>query len=197
MRKEFADYSRNIGYQTINTALRDAGGDASKFEDQAFVDGLKDFNGNKYEDWIQNQYIKNIKDRIKRMDDGFQFAPEIPETIELSRGTRWQEFKSLGITGPGDDLTKLLGKSYVNDSYTSTSVGGKAAMDWMPVQITITVPAGMKGVHMAGDAGYNGALSTLPSENEFLLPRGTKFKIKSVKKDASGNWIIEVEAIKK
>lgn len=197
MRNEFSTYSTNTGYQTINTALRDAKGDASKFDDPDFVDGLKDFNGNPYSDFVKQTYIKNLKDRIKRMDDGFEFAPEIPETIELARGTRWHEFKALGITGPGDDLTKLLGKSYVNDSYTSTSVGGKAAMDHMPVQITITVPAGMKGVYMAGDIGYNGALSSLPSENEFLLPRGTKFRIKRVFLNAEGEWEIEVEAIKK
>ncbi|AYD87033.1 VIP2-like ADP-ribosyltransferase toxin [Mycobacterium phage NicoleTera] len=196
VRGEYSTYSTNTGYQTINTALRDAGGDASKFDDQAFVDGLRDFNGNQYSDYVRQNYINNLKDRVKKMDDGMDFAPRTPEWIDLARGTRWQEFKALGITGPGDDLSKLVGKSYVNHSYTSTSVGGKAAMSSMPVQITITVPPGMKGVHMAGNENYSGALSQLPSENEFLLPRGTKFKIKSVKKDANGNWIVEVEAIK-
>lgn len=196
VRKEYATYSTNIGYQTINTALRDAGGDISKFDDPAFVDGLKDFNGNPYSSFTRQQYIANIKDRIRRMDEGFETAPEIPETITLARGTRWQEFKALGITGQNDNLEKLLGKTYVNDSYTSTSVGGKAAMDYMPVQMTLTVPAGMKGVHMAGDASYNGALSSLPSENEFLLPRGTKYKITDVFKNDEGEWEIEVEVLK-
>ncbi|QTF81427.1 VIP2-like ADP-ribosyltransferase toxin [Mycobacterium phage TarsusIV] len=196
VRNEYSKYSTNIGYQTINTALRDVGGDASKFDDQTVLDGLKDFNGNPYSDFTKQQYINNLKDRIKWMDEGMEFAPRTPEPIALARGTRWHEFKALGITGPNDDMSKLLGKTYVNHSYTSTSVGGKAAMDYMPVQITITVPEGFKGVHMAGDIGYNGALSSLPSENEFLLPRGTKFKIKSIKKDANGNWIVEVEALK-
>ncbi|ASR86455.1 VIP2-like ADP-ribosyltransferase toxin [Mycobacterium phage Changeling] len=196
MRGEYSTYSTNVGYQTINTALRDAGGDTSKFDDPAFVAGLKDFNGNTYSDYVRKDYVDNIKARIKAMDDGMEFAPRIPEHIDLARGTRWHEFKALGITGPGDDLSQLVGKSYVNHAYTSTSVGGKAAMSSMPVQLTISVPPGMKGVHMAGDENYSGALSQLPTENEFLLPRGTKFKIKSVKKDANGNWIMEVEAIK-
>lgn len=182
--------------QTINTALRDALGDASKFDDPEFVAGLKDFNGSEYSDFVFNNYVKNLNERVKLIDLGFGFSPGLPESVELSRGTRWQEFRSLGITGPDDDLTKLIGKSYINDSYTSTSVGGKAAMEDLPVQITITAPEGMKGVYLAGDAFYDGAVSSLPSENEFLLPRGTKFKIKSVTKSENGFWIIEVEAIK-
>ncbi|AEL17834.1 ADP-ribosyltransferase exoenzyme toxin [Mycobacterium phage Trixie] len=196
VRQEYSTYSTNTGYQTINTALRDVAGDASKFDDKDVLDNLKDFNGNPYSDWVKKDYIDNLAARIKAMDDGMEFAPRTPEWVELARGTRWHEFKSLGITGPDDDLTKLLGKSYVNHSYTSTSVGGKAAMNHMPVQITLSVPPGMKGVHMAGNETYAGALSQLASENEFLLPRGTKFKIKSVKKNAQGQWIIEVEVIK-
>ncbi|AHJ86614.1 ADP-ribosyltransferase exoenzyme toxin [Mycobacterium phage CRB1] len=196
MRNEYSTYSTNIGYQTINTALRDAAGDMSKFDDPDWIDARLNFEGKPYSDFTKQQYIKNLKDRIRRMDEGFEFAPEIPETITLARGTRWQEFKALGITGQNDDLTKLLGKSYINDSYTSTSVGGKAAMDYMPVQITLTVPKGMKGVHMAGDASYSGALSSLASENEFLLPRGTKFKITDVFKNDEGEWEIEVEVLK-
>ncbi|EKF22989.1 ADP-ribosyltransferase exoenzyme family protein [Mycolicibacterium hassiacum DSM 44199] len=195
VREEFATYSTNIGYQTINTALRDAGGDISKFDDPAFVDSLKDFNGNPYSDYVKQKYIENIKERIANMDAGFDFAPEIPETIQLARGTRWHEFKNLGITGPDDDLHQLLGKTYVNDAYTSTSVGGKAAMDYMPVQLTVTVPKGIKGVYMAGDAIHSGALSTLPTENEFLLPRGTEFYITNVFKNDEGKWEIEVEVL--
>ncbi|AMS00996.1 VIP2-like ADP-ribosyltransferase toxin [Mycobacterium phage ArcherNM] len=196
VRQEYSTYSTNTGYQTINTALRSVGGDASQFSDQTVLDGLRDFNGNQYSDWVRQDYINNLAERIKAMDEGMEFAPRTPEHIDLARGTRWHEFQSLGITGPGDDLSQLVGRSYTNHSYTSTSVGGKAAMSSMPVQITISVPPGFKGVHMAGDGNYSGALSSLASENEFLLPRGTKFKIKSVKKDANGNWIMEVEAIK-
>ncbi|AXQ52929.1 VIP2-like ADP-ribosyltransferase toxin [Mycobacterium phage QueenBeesly] len=196
VRKEYARYSENTGYQTVNTALRDAAGDMSKFDDPDWLDARKKYDGTEYSSFVKDNYVKNLKDRIAQLDAGFEFAPKTSETISLSRGTRWSEFKSLGITGPNDDLSKLLGKTYVNDSYTSTSVGGKAAMDYMPVQLTITYPKGLPGVYMAGDVSHNGALSTLPSENEFLLPRGTKFKIKSIKKDASGNWIVEVEVLK-
>ncbi len=195
MRNEYARYSENTGYQTINTALRDAAGDMSKFDDPDWLEARKKYDGTEYSEFVKERYVRNLKERIKRMDEGLAFAPEIPETISLSRGTRWSEFKSLGITGENDDLSKLLGKTYVNDSYTSTSVGGKAAMDYMPVQITMTVPKGVRGVYMAGDLSHNGALSSLPSENEFLLPRGTKFKIKSIKK-VGGNWIVEVEVLK-
>ncbi|ASZ75344.1 VIP2-like ADP-ribosyltransferase toxin [Mycobacterium phage JoshKayV] len=195
VRNEYARYSENTGYQTINTALRDAAGDMSKFDDPDWLEARKRYDGTEYSEFVKERYIRNLKDRIKRMDEGLEFAPEIPEAIELSRGTRWSEFKSLGITGENDDLSKLLGKTYVNDSYTSTSVGGKAAMDYMPVQITMTVPKGIRGVYMAGDVSHNGALSSLPSENEFLLPRGTKFKIKSIKK-VGNNWIVEVEVLK-
>ncbi|QZE10903.1 VIP2-like ADP-ribosyltransferase toxin [Mycobacterium phage Agape74] len=195
VRQEYARYSENTGYQTINTALRDAAGDMTKFDDPDWLDTRKKYDGTEYSSFVKDNYIKNLKDRIAQMDAGLAFAPEIPEPITLSRGTRWTEFKNLGITGENDDLSKLLGKTYINDSYTSTSVGGKAAMDYMPVQITMTVPKGVRGVYMAGDIGHNGALSSLPSENEFLLPRGTKFKIKSIKK-VGNNWIVEVEVLK-
>lgn len=196
VRAEYSKYSENTGYQTINTALRDAKGDASKFEDQSFLDSLKRYDGTTYDPYVKTNYIQNLKDRVRMMDEGMEFAPRTPEPITLARGTRWHEFQALGITGEDDDMSKLLGKTYVNDAYTSASVGGKAAMSSKPVQISITVPAGSKGVHMAGGGGYGGALSSLPSENEFLLPRGTRFKIKSITKNAQGQWIVEVEALK-
>lgn len=187
---EYRVYSTDIGYQTMNTALRQIGGDVEVLRLNPNMT-LYDRFGNPMNITAQQMY-----DRIKKMDEGMDFAPRTTRKLTLHRGTRWQEFQQLGIMSDGDDFTQLIGKTYTNDSFTSSSVGGKAAMSSKPVQITITYPSGMRGVYMAGDKSHGGALSTAAWENEFLIDRGTTFLVKSAKKDASGRWHLEVEAMK-
>lgn len=121
-------------------------------------------------------------------------APRVPQSLNTQRGTTWLEFSELGITGAGDDLSKLVGKTYTDNQYKSVSIDKNAAFSSKDVQITIRVSAGTKAVHMAGDKDYNDALSYHKAEQELLLGRGTKYKIVSAKR-VNGKWKIEVVTI--
>ncbi|MFT4127344.1 MAG: ADP-ribosyltransferase [Gordonia sp. (in: high G+C Gram-positive bacteria)] len=172
---EYEVYSTNIGYQTINGALRQVKGDISKLHDPSLV--LQDWQGNP-----MGVTPAEMLERVGRMDAGMLQAPAVPDTIAVARGTRWHEFQQLGIASEHDDLSGLVGQEYIGYSYTSASVSVDAAMIDMPVQMKITVPPGARAVYMAGDEHYDGALSSLPMENEILLDRNTKFVVDEVKK---------------
>ena len=178
-------------YRQINSVLRQINGDLSKLDDPDFQ--MKNFDGSN----INSMSNADMKKLLQDIDAGMDFAPRVPQWVKLSRGTTWKEFSQFGIASD-TDLSTLEGKKYTNHSFTSTSVAGKAAFDDMPVQLNVKVPPGTKGVYMAGSPGppaYQGALSTIPAENEFLLDRGTKFKITKVtkKQKPSGLWTYEIE----
>lgn len=191
---EVATYSTSSGYQTINGALRQIKGEITKLRDHALT--LLMFDGTP----MPGVSNLSMQQRIERMDKAMAIAPAVPEAVTVVRGTRWQEFQALGINSQYDDLTQLVGKVWRNDSYTSTSLGPEAAMDNMPVQMVIEVPKGARAVHMAGDEGYRGALSTIPTEEEFLLARGTRFVVTRVVKvpgttSTNHTWKMWVRAI--
>ena len=183
---EFAVYSTDSGYQSVNAALRATDGDASKIRDPLVV---KSHDGHTFS-YSNKQY----QERIKQLDQGFDDAPPLADSVFLSRGTRWHEFSQLGITGPNDDLSHLVGAKWTNHAYTSTSTSADAAMNTsdFPVQIRIMAPAGTKTVYMAGDVNHQDPLSTLPSEEESLLPRNATFQITRIRK-VNGVWEVDAD----
>ncbi|ANA86940.1 VIP2-like ADP-ribosyltransferase toxin [Gordonia phage Switzerland] len=184
VRQAFKDYSSST-YRNINQVLRETKGDLGQLDDPSYnpVD--------KFGNPIDKQYMKLV---IQNMDLGHNSAPRVPQSVKTERGTTWLEFSQLGITGHGDDFTKLVGKTYTDSQYKSVSIDKSAAFSDMEVQMTIRVSAGTKAVHMAGDGDYNDALSYHKSEQELLLGRGTKFKITSAKL-VNGKWKVTVETI--
>ncbi|AWY03821.1 VIP2-like ADP-ribosyltransferase toxin [Gordonia phage Nedarya] len=180
----FGDYSGST-YRDINQILRETKGDLSRLDDPSYNPT------NEFGQPIDKQYIKQT---IQNMDLGMDGAPRVPQSLNTQRGTTWLEFSELGITGAGDDLSKLVGKTYTDNQYKSVSIDKNAAFSSKDVQITIRVSAGTKAVHMAGDKDYNDALSYHKAEQELLLGRGTKYKIVSAKR-VNGKWKIEVVTI--
>lgn len=200
VRTEYSNYSHNWGYQTINGALRRAGGDPNEFDN---IDLLTNWEGKTFESVYGSVKAgpaaltpEKMKARVARMDEGMDFAPRTPTWMTTTRGTDKTEFAALGISNHATDaeMMALVGKKYTNHAYTSTSLSNDAAMYYKAVHMHVTIPPGMKGLNMAGDKSHNGALSSLASENEFLLNRNTQFKITSVKKVA-GKWEVEVVVV--
>lgn len=175
------DYSTSM-YEDINSLLRQMDGDWSKFDDPFWLPRTKSGK------LINKQKIKSL---IERIDKGMEMKGA-PQWVELMRGTSMREFEALGIDKDGD-LTKFIGQSYTNRSYTSSSLDRSAAFQSKPVQIKIKVPPGTKSVHMAGDKDYQDTLSMFPHEEEVLLGRDTEFTIVSAKL-VNGKWIVEVVA---
>lgn len=129
------------------------------------------------------QYSKGTKDLDSAMGP-------IPDDVILHRGTTFEEF-GLGYMPPPSP-TDMVGKTYTNHAYASTSVGEYAHFRSKPVQVEIMAPAGAKGTNLMRSSGFG------TGEREFLLARGTKFFVHSVEEHSNGHggkWRVRVEIV--
>lgn len=129
------------------------------------------------------QYSKNTRDLDAAMGP-------IPEDVILHRGTTFEEF-GLGYMPPPSPQD-LVGKTYTNHAYASTSVGEYAHFRSKPVQLEIMAPAGAKGTNLMRSSGFG------TGEREFLLARGTRYFVHSVEELSNGHggkWRIRVEIV--
>ena len=104
--------------------------------------------------------------RTKSMDSAMAKA-ELNEPIVVYRGSSTDLFGDFG-----GDWQSLVGKEVMDKGFMSTTV--KKGGGFSGTRMRITVPPG-KGRGM-----YVRPISNFPSEGEFLLNRGTKFRITSV-----------------
>lgn len=129
------------------------------------------------------QYSKGTKDLDSAMGP-------IPEDVVLHRGTTFEEF-GLGYMPPPSPQD-MVGKTYTNHAYASTSVGEYAHFRSKPVQLEIMAPAGSKGTNLMRSSGFG------TGEREFLLARGTQFFVHSVEEFSNGHggkWRVRVEIV--
>jgi ADP-ribosyltransferase exoenzyme len=104
---------------------------------------------------------KNIKGYIQDIDAVMNESPGAPTNMLVYRGvsTRYKDFQ------PGD--------IFQDNGYPSTSISEYNADSWKSGgTLEIRVPKGHKGI-------YIDTISNAPQEQEFLLPRGTKFRVVS------------------
>lgn len=117
------------------------------------------------------------------LDEFFDVAPQPDEWMVVSRGARMIDF---GLA-EGDDPTSIIGKVKRNDGYTSTSMAEQPAFGGS-VRVIYRCPPGTKGAYLAMGSGSHDpeCLTKYWGENEYLLPRGTTYKILSVTKRPPG-----------
>lgn len=103
----------------------------------------------------------------------------------LKRGTGWEflppEYRS------AEGARKLIGKSFVDDAFMSTTAGGEGGNFEDKVLLMIEAPKGTPGAWVR-------EISHNQSENEVVLAAGTKFKILSVD-DGFGTTTIRVRVV--
>jgi len=125
----------------------------------------------------------------------------VPFDTIVHRKASMADFADLGITDPAE-LPGAAGKSYAHAGYTSTAVEpGHWSGD---IDIVIQVPKGTRGRYMGGDSAAaqptnpvkpaaGAPTASMPGEMEFLVERGTSFRIEKAEFDqASGRWRVEV-----
>lgn len=135
---------------------------------QAYEDGLRYY---QYESHILNDYLRKGRsgdvelDRITRqLDEGLSKAVLTEETI-LYRGADKEFYKQF-----------KAGDTFEDRGFISTTPDRTVAQDFMGsnevgVIIRIKAPAGTQGSYPADITG------DFPSETEWLLPRGTQFRV--------------------
>ena len=144
--------------------------------------------------YLRSGGTKNAGPGVKQKVAELQSAMKpIPHDLILHRGA-----DHLGFGVPSHkDVPSLVGKTYEDRGFLSTSVGGHAAFGGS-VQLTIRAP---KGTHAAyvGSGMTNSqtgkALSHFGHENEVILAAGTKYKVVSVEAVSPSTWAVTVEVV--
>ena len=133
-------------------------------------DAITDYTGGGFEDinnYLRGQTTKISaahKNAIKNATAALEKST-VPENITVHRGIR--------AFGPFKDLKKLKpGSTFEDKGFGSTSMD-ESKLFGSDVKIKIHVPKGTKGAYIA-------KLSQFRAEKEFLLPPGTKYRIKTV-----------------
>lgn len=137
---------------------------------------------------VINKYLRGhsmgFKDNPDQADRAIEFAKlVIPHIDSLMNRTGFKKDQVLyrGMTNGGKAISQLIGKSIEIKGYVSTSnrigftrkfrSGGED-----PVTMVIYVPAGSHGIDVSTTLGKE---NVIVRENEFLLPRGSKFYVES------------------
>lgn len=124
-------------------------------------------------------YSKHTKDLDGAMG-------EVPYDVVVHRGTAFSEFGFGEMPPPSP--SSMIGKTYRNDGYASTSVGEYAHFQHKPVQLEILLPKGAKATNLMEVSNFG------TGEREVLLARGTQYYIHDVYQEG-GKWRVVVEVV--
>lgn len=171
--------------------------DWSKSLEKAERDAINDYTGAGY--GVMNSILRRGRDpsptnkaKIEAIDKALEKAPLLSQPLVTHRGLS---------TGANSIVSKLrAGDVFQDKGFVSTTLNKGATKAFsegqygaygklLPTRFDITVPAGGKGAYMTGGLEYRVGGH---SEAEFLLPRGSKMRITSVK-ETSKTRIISAE----
>ncbi|QWY83793.1 VIP2-like ADP-ribosyltransferase toxin [Microbacterium phage PermaG] len=154
---------------------------------------IQKYTGSSYAPWNDALRANNSKNvptsgnyQKATRDADAAMAPT-PADIIVHRGTTFHELSGTGVNLPPPAPTSLIGKTYTNPGYMSTSVGKGAAFGGKPVQMEILVPEGY---------GTSWAMpySNFAGERELLLSRHSTLYIHDVYQDGS-TWRVVAEIV--
>lgn len=119
--------------------------------------------------------------RTGQMDDAFNRATPTSGPVRVYRGVDRDAL--IPIFGRDHDLE---GVEFTDSGYSSTAAAHGAAFS-KPVRFEIYIPQGARVV-------YLGAVSRFPTEQEVLLPRGSRFRVMSQREEGR-TMVLRVELI--
>lgn len=157
--REALEWYTGSGYKEINRVARNQK-DPSASRRQ--VSGLS-------EHQTMGEAVKSLD---AALEDGRQFNTE---PLKVWRGMNLEHFGFDAKSSTPPDLSTLIGTVQIDPGYPSTTVLLSQAQGWasarsIPGIVEITVPAGYAGAYVKEVSSYS-------RENEFLLPRGTRWQI--------------------
>ncbi|URM86913.1 VIP2-like ADP-ribosyltransferase toxin [Microbacterium phage Typher] len=153
---------------------------------------IQKYTGSSYAPWNDALRANNSKNpptsgnyQKATRDADAAMAPT-PQDIIVHRGTTFHELNG-GSNMPPPAPTSMIGKTYTNPGYMSTSVGKTAAFGGKPVQMEILVPEGY---------GTSWAMpySNFSGERELLLSRHSTLYIHDVY-EQNGRWRVVAEIV--
>lgn len=115
---------------------------------------------------------------------------ELKEAIAVRRFSGPELFgKSYDDPISSNELEALVGTIITDNGFTSTTVLPRKNSHFGDIAMHITVPPGK------GRGAYVANISQYKSEQEFLLARGSNFKVTGIKKNEYGNPIVEMTIV--
>lgn len=127
--------------------------------------------------------------RVKALDSAIAKS-ELKEAIAVRRFSGPELFgKSYDEDISFSELESLVGATITDKGYTSTTVLPKEDSSFGDIAMHITVPPGK------GRGAYVAPISKYKDEQEFLLARGSNFKVTGIKEDEYGNPIVEMTIV--
>ncbi|WP_099021268.1 ADP-ribosyltransferase [Mycolicibacterium palauense] len=119
--------------------------------------------------------------QVAGIDSAFGKANRVPDDFVVNREL---DAAGFGNIHPNDDLTRLLGRTFSDPGYTSTSVGAGGRPS--PYVMQLLVPRGSHGLWLSGRAGRESLSHFGRAENELLLPRGGSYTPFDVRPEGRG-----------
>ncbi|MFJ9149884.1 putative T7SS-secreted protein [Streptomyces sp. NPDC102270] len=120
-----------------------------------------------------------VHQQIEHLDKALAGNP-LPEDVVVDRSTNLEHF--FEKMGEHDPLT-MVGKTFTDDGYMSTSLGGAVSESRASV-LHLRVPAETPGLWVEKVGAYGAG------ERELLLGRGSEYTITKAFQDANGKWQI-------
>lgn len=173
--RRFADVkdANAYGKKHWDPYLRSAPREQGFALDQYAASGYKDMNAAlRYGDPVDPVTARWIENLAKLIDD----APRVPEDLVAQRTmgarTLTRQFGDEIV----DDVSRLVGESFVDDGFVSTTLAPGKGEGWAfsmirgkPVLVDVIVPQGSPGLYIEGQV--------LTGELELLLAPGSRFEI--------------------
>jgi hypothetical protein len=171
VREAVGDYSDN-GYETVNPALRESGGDPAQFPEHMKALGYSP---------------KRARDTTAGVDAAMAASP-LSDDVVVERGI----VDPSAIFGSGWEDVDLTDRDWTDQGYVSTTAGtalAKFSGNGAGIQMRILVPAGTHAI------GVEAATAGLSGEQELLLDRGLSFRVVHDHGMVDGRRKIDVEVV--
>lgn len=165
------DYSDN-GYETVNPALRESGGDPAQFPEHMKALGYSP------------KRARNVTAGV----DAAMAASPLSDDVVVERGV----VDPSKIFGSGWEDADLTGRDWSDQGYVSTTAGSALAKfsgNGAGIQMRILVPAGTHAI------GIEAATAGLSGEQELLLDRGLSFRVVHDHGMVDGRRKIDIEVV--
>ena len=144
----------------------------------------------------QRRKLKPVVEAVRVLDSVIGRAPRVRTPLQVVRRVRVEELVG-SATGDGfraGDQSTWRGKEFKAWGFLSTSTHGQD--EFGDIELRLTLPKGTKGIYLGWDekADRSTALSQYPQEEEYLLGRQVRYRIKRVRV-RDGRKIVEAEVI--
>lgn len=144
----------------------------------------------------QRRKLKPVVEAVRGLDSVIGRAPRVRTPLQVVRRVRVEELVG-SATGDGfraGDQSTWRGKEFKAWGFLSTSTHGQD--EFGDIELRLTLPKGTKGIYLGWDekADRSTALSQYPQEEEYLLGRQVRYRIKRVRV-RDGRKTVEAEVI--